>query len=219
MRTKEKVVLVDDHVLLRNGLSNLIASFQNCEVLFEANNGKDFIKKLDSSNPPDMVLMDINMPDMDGYETTLWLKNNHPAVKVLALSMYDNENSIIRMFKAGARGYILKDCDPAELEAAINSVASKGYYYTEMVTGRLIHSINAMAEEESSVKNLIQLNEREIAFLKLACTELTYKEIADRMVLSPRTIDGYRDALFDKLNVKTRVGLVLYAIKNGIVCL
>jgi two-component system, NarL family, invasion response regulator UvrY len=219
MKTKEKVVLVDDHVLLRNGLSALISSFQNCEVLFEANNGNDFIKKLDTSNMPDMVLMDINMPEMDGYETTLWLKNNHPGIKVLALSMYDNENSIIRMFKAGARGYILKDCDPVELESAISSVASKGYYYTEMVTGRLIHSINAMAEEESGVKNLIQLSEREIAFLKLVCSELTYKEIADKMVLSPRTIDGYRDALFDKLNVKTRVGLVLYAIKNGIVCL
>jgi DNA-binding NarL/FixJ family response regulator len=219
MYKKTNVVLVDDHVLLRNGLSALIRSFNNCAVLFEANNGKDFIDRLNPSLLPDLVLMDINMPEMDGYETATWLKNNHPEVKVLALSMYDNENSIIRMFKAGAKGYILKDSDPGELETAINSVITKGYYYTEMVTGRLIHSINVLDEEDNTVKNLIQLNEREIQFLKLVCSELTYKEIADRMVLSPRTIDGYRDTLFEKLNVKTRVGLVMYAIKNGIVSL
>jgi DNA-binding NarL/FixJ family response regulator len=131
--------------------------------------------------------------------------------------MYDNENAIIRMFKAGAKGYILKDCDPAELRTALDSIVRKGYYYSEMVTGRLIHTINQLDEEESNIKQLVQLNEREIEFLKLACTEMTYKEIADRMFLSPRTIDGYRDALFEKLSAKTRVGLVMYAIKNGIV--
>ena len=219
MHRKTNIVLVDDHVLLRSGLSALISSFHNCAVLFEANNGKDFIDKLNPSIIPDIVLMDINMPEMDGYETAGWIKNNYPHIKVVALSMYDNENSIIRMFRAGAKGYILKDSDPSELEAALNSVISKGYYYTEMVTGRLIHSINVLDEEDNTVKHLVQLNEREIQFLKLVCSELTYKEIADKMVLSPRTIDGYRDTLFEKLNVKTRVGLVMYAIKNGIVSL
>ena len=212
MQKKTQIVLVDDHVLLRTGLSALVGSFHNCSVLFEANNGKDFIEKLNPDMPPDIVLMDINMPEMDGYETAAWLKNNYPLVKVVALSMYDNENSIIRMFRAGVKGYILKDADPSELEAAINSVITKGYYYTELVTGRLIHSINVLDEEDNNVKNLVQLNDREIQFLKLVCSELTYKEIADKMVLSPRTIDGYRDALFEKLNVKTRVGLVMYAI-------
>ena len=219
MQKKTQIVLVDDHVLLRTGLSALVGSFHNCSVLFEANNGKDFIEKLNPDMPPDIVLMDINMPEMDGYETAAWLKNNYPLVKVVALSMYDNENSIIRMFRAGVKGYILKDADPSELEAAINSVITKGYYYTELVTGRLIHSINVLDEEDNNVKNLVQLNDREIQFLKLVCSELTYKEIADKMVLSPRTIDGYRDALFEKLNVKTRVGLLMYAIKNGIVSL
>ena len=219
MQKKTQIVLVDDHVLLRTGLSALVGSFHNCSVLFEANNGKDFIEKLNPDMPPDIVLMDINMPEMDGYETAAWLKNNYPLVKVVALSMYDNENSIIRMFRAGVKGYILKDADPSELEAAINSVITKGYYYTELVTGRLIHSINVLDEEDNNVKNLVQLNDREIQFLKLVCSELTYKEIADKMVLRPRTIDGYRDALFEKLNVKTRVGLVMYAIKNGIVSL
>jgi DNA-binding NarL/FixJ family response regulator len=218
MPVKEiKVVLVDDHVLLRNGLANLINSFGGYKVLFEANNGKDFTDQLKPAIAPDIVLLDINMPEMDGYETALWLKKNYPQVKVLALSMYDNENAIIRMFKAGAKGYILKDCDPSELRAALDSINSKGFYYSEMVTRRLIHTINQLDEDDNTVKNLIQLNDRELEFLKLACSELTYKEIADKMFLSPRTIDGYRDALFEKLNVKTRVGLVMYAIKNGIV--
>ncbi|MEP6727456.1 MAG: response regulator transcription factor [Bacteroidota bacterium] len=220
MPVKEiKVVLVDDHVLLRNGLASLVNSFGNYKVLFEANNGKDFTERLTPASTPDIVLLDINMPEMDGYETALWLKKNYPLVKVLALSMYDNENAIIRMFKAGAKGYILKDCEPSELRAALDSVNDKGFYYSEMVTGRLIHTINKLDDEDNYTKNLIQLNDREMEFLKLACSELTYKEIADKMFLSPRTIDGYRDALFEKLNVKTRVGLVMYAIKNGIVSL
>ncbi len=216
MNKNIEVVLVDDHILLRNGLSALIKSFDGFSVLFEANNGRDLIQKLHKDHLPGIILMDINMPEMDGYETALWIKNNFPEIRVLALSMYDHENSIIRMFKAGARGYILKDSDPAELKNALNSVASKGYYYTEMVTGRLIHTINTMDEDESQAKTLIQLTERETLFLKLVCSEFTYKEIADKMNVSPRTVDGYRDALFEKLNVKTRVGLVMYAIKQGI---
>jgi two-component system, NarL family, invasion response regulator UvrY len=211
------VVLVDDHVLLRNGLASLIESFGNYKVLFQADNGKIFIEKLQPKNLPEIVLMDINMPLMDGYDTALWLKENHPEIKILALSMYDHENSIIRMFKAGAKGYILKDCDPSELKTALEALVSKGFYYSEMVTGKLIHTINTLDEKDSEVKNLVKLNDREITFLKFAGTELTYKEIADKMFVSPRTIDGYRDDLFQKLNLKTRVGLVMYAIKNGII--
>jgi two-component system invasion response regulator UvrY len=213
------IVLVDDHILLRKGLCELIRGFDRYDVLFEADNGKDFIKKLSPSLLPAVVIMDISMPEMDGYETTLWLKNNHPEVKVLALSMYDNETSIIRMFKAGAKGYILKDTDPFELKEALNAVITKGFYYSEMVTGSLIHSINNLDEKDNHVKEVVNLNEREVTFLKLCCSEFTYKEIADQMYLSPRTIDGYRDTLFQKLNIKTRVGLVIYAIKNGIVTL
>ena len=212
MDKKIKVVLVDDHILLRNGLRGLIDSFNNCTVLYEANNGKDFINKLKAEQIPDIVLMDINMPEMDGYETTLWVKNNHPEIKVLALSMYDNENAIIRMLRAGVKGYILKDCDPPELEYAINSIMTSGFYYTENVTGKLVSIVSKKDSDD-------ELNEREITFLKLVCSELTYKEIADKMYKGVRTIDGYRDALFEKLNVKTRIGLVLYAIKNGIVSL
>lgn len=214
---KSSVVLVDDHVLLRNGLANLIRSFGEYAVLFEAGNGHDFIRQLKPRALPDIVLLDINMPDMDGYETALWIKRHHPEIKILALSMYDTDNSIIRMLKNGVKGYILKDSDPAELKMALESVINKGFYYSEMVTGKLIHTINTLDIPDHQARHVLTLNDRELEFLKLACTECTYKEIAEQMYLSPRTIDGYRDTLFEKLNVKTRVGLVLYAIRNGIV--
>lgn len=218
MPNKIDVALVDDHTLLRNGLANLIESFGDYKVIFEADHGKDFLQRLKPKLPPRIVLMDINMPVMDGYEACLWLKKNHPGIMVLALSMYDNENAVIRMFKAGAKGYILKDCDPIELKTALHHLVEKGFYYSEMVTGKLIHSINSLDEHDNaSIRHMGELSDREIQFLKLACTEFTYKEIADQLYLSPRTIDGYRDDLFHKLKVKTRVGLVLYAIKNGIV--
>jgi len=212
-----KIALADDHVLLRNGLANLLRS-SGYEVLFEADNGKMLQEKMDPSNLPHIVLMDINMPLMDGYEATLWLARKHPTVKVLALSMYDDENAVIRMIRNGARGYILKDSDPAELKAAIHALLTKNFYHSELVTGKLIHAINHLDEPaEAGVKDVLGLNEREVEFLKLLCTELTYKEIADKMNLSPRTIDGYRDALLQRLNLKNRVGLVMFAVKNGIV--
>jgi DNA-binding NarL/FixJ family response regulator len=211
-----KIVLTDDHSLLRSGLASLVQSLGHT-VLFEADNGKQFIEKLNPASLPDIVLLDINMPEMDGYETAQWIKVNHPDIKVLALSMYDNETSIIRMLKSGARGYILKDSEPAELKAAIHSLMEKGFYYSDLVSGKLMHAINKMEDESGDLKSLVPLNDRETDFLKYTCTELTYKEIADKMFVSPRTIDGYRDTLFEKLHVKTRVGLVMYAIKNGIV--
>lgn len=214
---KIKVALADDHVLLRKGLAGVVDSFGEYAVTFEADNGRHFIEQISKHGEPAIVLMDINMPEMDGYATAQWIKEHHPLINVIALSMYDNENAIIRMFKAGAKGYILKDSEPPELRKALDSVHQKGYYYSELVTGRLIHSINKMDDANSEVKSLADLNDRELDFLKYACTEMTYKEIAEKMFLSPRTIDGYRDALFEKLQLKTRVGLVMYAIKNGIV--
>ena len=210
------IVLTDDHNLLRNGLASLVTSLGHT-VLFEADNGKHFIEKLNPNALPDLVLLDINMPEMDGYETAQWIKTNHPEINILALSMYDNETSIIRMLKCGAKGYILKDSEPAELKAAIEAIMNKGFYYSDLVSGKLMHAINKMDDESGDLKSLVPLNDRETDFLKYTCTELTYKEIADKMFVSPRTIDGYRDALFEKLQMKTRVGLVMYAIKNGIV--
>ncbi|QEC41125.1 response regulator transcription factor [Pseudobacter ginsenosidimutans] len=215
MTTNITVGLVDDHVLLRNGLAALVKNIGH-QVVIEANDGKDFISKLQDGPHPEVVLMDINMPVMDGYETAAYMKQHFPEIKVLALSMYDDEAAIIRMLKNGARGYILKDSDTPELKSAIEAVLTKGFYYTEMITGKLLHTINS-SDEEGTTRKVLNLNEREMEFLKLSCSEMTYKEIADKMHLSPRTIDGYRDSLFDKLKIKTRVGLAIYAIKHGIV--
>ena len=162
-----KIVLVDDHALLRNGLAELVKTLGH-EVLFECGNGKECIDRLDPKLLPDIVLLDINMPEMDGYETAQWLKQHHPDVKVLALSMYDNETSIIRMLKSGARGYILKDSEPGELKAALRALKEKGFYYSDLVSGKLMHAINKMEDENGNLKNLVPLNERETDFLKYA---------------------------------------------------
>lgn len=215
MSSSISIVLVDDHVLLRNGLSTLVTDL-GFSVMYECDNGRQLMEKINGDNSPDIILMDINMPLMDGFETTMWLKENFPLVNVIALSMFDDENSIIRMLKNGARGYILKDINPSELKQAINAVMSKGFYYSDLVSGSLLHSI-ATNQDGESLNSVLSLKDREIEFLKLACTELTYKEISDKMNLSPRTIDGYRDDLFQKLGVKSRVGLVLFAIKCRIV--
>jgi DNA-binding NarL/FixJ family response regulator len=211
------IALADDHKVMRNGLAALLKDV-GYKILFEADNGKDLMDKIKNDQPPDVALLDINMPQMDGYETAAWLKENFPDVKVLALSMYDDEAAIIRMLKNGAKGYMLKDSNISDVKAAIEAVLSKGYYHSDLVTGKLIHSINHLdSPAHSSIKELLKLSTKEIEFLKYACTEMSYKEIAEKMFLSPRTIEGYRDNLFEKLAVKSRVGLVLFAIKNGIV--
>lgn len=210
------IALVDDHALLRNGLATLVKNLGHT-VLLEAYNGKDFINKLNASPLPDLVLMDINMPEMDGYDTTQWLKEHHPKVMVMALSMYDTEGAILRMMKCGAKGYILKDSEPAELKEALDSLFARGYYYSDLVNDKIIDALNNIDGNNHETKSLVQLTEKESEFLKLACTDLTYKEIADRMQLSPRTVENYRDALFDKLNVKSRIGLAMFAVKNGLV--
>ena len=211
------IALVDDHILLRNGLANLIKN-QGHTVLFEADNGLDFINKIAVQNTiPDVVLMDINMPQMDGHKTTQWLKEMHPTIFVLALSMYDNENSIISMLRSGAKGYILKDSEPIELKSAIESILQKGFYYSDLISGKLVHAIHQNDSNSYESVLINSLSDRERDFLKYACTELTYKEIAEKMFVSPRTIDGYRDALFEKLAIKTRVGLAMFAIKAKLV--
>lgn len=214
MQYKTKIALVDDHVLLRNGLASLITSFGNYEVIFEAANGHDMIAQLKKNNLPDLVLLDINMPEMDGFETCNWLNQRFPQIKVLALSMYDNESAILRMFKVGARGYILKDSDPAELRTAIETILAKGYYYTEMVTETFFKNLHENTTSRSA--KAMSLSDRETTFLRFACSELTYREIADKMNVSHRTIDGYREEVFRKLEVKSRVGLAMAAIKMGI---
>lgn len=211
------VALVDDHELLRTGLAGIINSFEGFKVVMEANNGLQFIENLKTKTPPDIVLLDITMPLMDGYETSSWIKINLPKVKVLVLSMLENDTAIIRMLKNGARGYILKDSKPKVFKDALDSIRDSGYFINELVSNKLMHYINHEEVFDSDTLALNNLSENEVIFLKWICTEKTYKEIADEMCLSPRTIDTYRDNLFKKLEVKTRVGLAIFAIKNSLV--
>jgi DNA-binding NarL/FixJ family response regulator len=210
------IALVDDHALLRNGLATLVKTL-GFNVLFEVGHGEDCIKKLKSGILPDVILMDINMPVMDGYVTSQWIKENFPEIKILALTMIDDEDAVIKMLKNGARGFLLKECSATELKNAIQVVFEKGFYYSEMVTGRLVHRVTNEDEKNQNSNHSVHLTEKEIEFLKLACSELTYKEIADKMKVSPRTVDTYRDHLFQKLDLRTRTGLAIYAIKNSLV--
>lgn len=210
---KHSVAIIDDHLLFAKSLKSLIDTFGGFEVILQANNGKVFIEELNKiSVLPEIALMDMNMPIMNGIETTNLLQKNFPSIKVLALSMDDNENSILKMIRNGAKGYLLKDIHPDILLEALENVIKEGFYHTKNVTETLINSLQADSKKSTN----IDINERELKFLKLASTEMTYKEIADVMNLSPKTIDGYREQLFRKLGVKNRVGLVIYCLKNGI---
>jgi DNA-binding NarL/FixJ family response regulator len=211
------VVLVDDHGLMRNGLASEINSYAGYKVIFQAKHGQEFIQKLEIHPPPDIVIMDIKMPVMNGFETAAWITQNLPDTKVLALSVMDTEDAIIQMLKAGAKGYILKDSEPEEFRDALNGLRDHGVYTNGLVTSKLIHFINKSVKNNTKLPNMVDLSDREIHFLKLVCTEKKYKEIAVEMGVSPRTVDGYRDALFEKIGVSSRTGLVIYAIRSGIV--
>lgn len=209
------IALVDDHILLRNGLAALINSFNGYQVSFEADHGKDFINMVTNHGGPDIVLLDINMPEMNGFETAGWIKEHLPNTKILVLSMMDNETSIISMLKSGAGGYILKDSKPSIFRQALDDIRDKGFFMNELVTHKMLNYVKG-EEQNTDAAIIARLSEKELTFLKLACTEKTYKEIASEMNLSPRTVEGYRDDLFAKLGVMSRVGLVLFAIKNGL---
>ncbi|MCE2996207.1 MAG: response regulator [Cyclobacteriaceae bacterium] len=212
------LALVDDHKLFRKGLISLIELVSTkYHILFEADNGIDLQQKIDPKKLPDIILMDVNMPKMDGFASVEWLTEKYPSIKVLVVSMVEKEETIVRMLKLGVKGYLCKDVEPKELGEALEAVNNKGYYYTDFITGKLVHSLqNGNAEKQKELE-INPINNQEKQFLELACSELTYAEIADKMCLSPKTIDGYRNSLFEKLKVKSRVGLVLFAIKNRMV--
>ncbi|WP_373287755.1 response regulator transcription factor [Ulvibacter litoralis] len=205
------VVVVDDHILLSQAIGGLVEAFDQFKVMYLCKNGQELIDALQNpKNIPDIVLMDVNMPILNGIETTAHLKDHFPEVKVLALSIEEDDATILKMLRAGAKGYLMKDVKKAELQEALLEVVENGYYHTNTVAKILV---NSLRHKESSV---LSLKEREIEFIQHACTEKTYREIADIMCLSPKTIEGYRDVLFEKLNLRNRTGLVIYAIKNKI---
>lgn len=212
-RKKITVAIADDHGLLRTALARLVNSFDDYSVLFEAGNGKELKAQVQQHIIPDVVMLDVNMPEMDGFETAQWLNKNYPQIKILALSMLSDEKTIIKMFRVGAKGYLLKNTDPEELKAALRTLVDKNFYLSDYVSEKLVSGLNFDSDKDEKE---IVLNEKEREFLRLTCSELSYKEIAAQMFLSVRTIDDYRASLFNRLKVHSRVGLVMYAIKNGI---
>jgi two-component system invasion response regulator UvrY len=211
-----KVALADDHILLRTALASLIDDFENCKVVMQLTNGKELITEFKKGNLPDVVLLDLNMPEMGGLETAQWLRDIHPGIHVLMLTMYDSELALIRLLQAGVKGFLKKDIHPDELQYAIRSVMQSGYYYSHNATGKLLNLFRNQADAASTIEKTM-LNGNEIRFLQLSCTELTYKEIAQEMKLNPRGVDNLRDNLFVRLDVKSRVGLAMYAIRHGLV--
>lgn len=212
---KYTVAIADDHLLIAKAISSIVDGFTEFEVLYEVENGKALQEKFKmAKNIPDILLLDISMPVMDGFATAQWLKEYHPQVLIMALSVQDDDESLIKMIKAGARGYLHKNVHPADLEKALKTIVSKGMYYPDWATSRIFLQIGK--DEGSKNKSSVNLTEREKEFLKYACTELTYKEIGEKMFCSPRTVESYRDALFEKLEIKTRVALALYAVKVGL---
>jgi len=220
-----KIGIVDDHNLFRKGLIKLIklADKNNrYSILFEAENGNDLMEKIKKKMMPDILLMDIDMPGMDGYETVNWLQKYHPSISILVISMFESEKAILRMMRLKVKGYLSKNIKVEDMTNALEAIAEKGFYYTDKVANIMADELQK--EEEANTTNikpadtiLKNISENEMKFIKLACTELTYQQIADKMSLSVKTIEGYRESLFQRFTVKNRVSLAMFAVRNGLV--
>ncbi|WP_312088839.1 response regulator transcription factor [Chryseobacterium sp.] len=209
---KKTIFVVDDHLLVAKALEVIINSFSGFTVIDIAENGKILTEKLEKiTEKPDIILLDVSVPMMDGFETAQFLNKKHPEIKVLALSIQEDDKSVLKMIKYGAKGYMLKDTHPKDLENALVCLSNNGFYYPEWAS-KIIFSTND--DEEKEDKEL-KISDREKEFLYYTVTELSYKEIAEKMYCSPRTVESYRDQLCDKLGLKTRVGLAIFALKNG----
>lgn len=208
------VALADDHAMVRTGIAAIINGFGGFSVILSVENGTQLIRELGMADRlPDICVVDINMPECNGYETLDLLSIKFPLVKTLILTMYDNEFSILKMLGKGAKGYVLKESDPLELKDALTIVYNDEIYHPEVLSNRrFFQRIQA-----SNFSGMQKISEKEMLFLPYCCTELTLKEIGVKMGVSTRTIQGYRDSLFDKLSLKTRTGLAIYAIKAGLV--
>lgn len=212
---QHSIVIVDDHILIAKALTGIIENFKQYNVLYECENGKQLQEKFSNkANVPDIVLLDISMPVMDGFATAEWIREHHPGVLIMALSMQDDEQSLIKMIRSGANGYLLKNVHPAELEKAMDSLVRNGLYYPAWATSKVLLSIG---QNKTGKKEKPNLTEREKEFLQYTVTEMSYKEIGKKMFCSTRTVESYRDSLFEKFGLKSRVGLAVYALRNGMV--
>ncbi len=209
-----KVALIDDHVIFCDSLASLINDFEGFTICWSAQDGTKAIKLLQQNeNLPDIVLLDIIMPGLSGIEVAKWIFENKKDIKVLALTMEEDDNSVIQMLQYGVKGYLLKSISSEELFTALKQVVKYGYYYTPIITG----NIHKQVEKKIIAANVPELSEREKELLNHLCTDMSYAEISKKMFLSESTVDTYRARLFEKFEVKNRIGLILKAINLGLI--
>ena len=213
---KIQVAIADDHTIFRAGLKQLINSFPEFYVSIEAADGQELVSKIEASlTPISICILDVTMPGLNGYDTLTIIRQKWPGMKTLILTMHSSEFPIIKLLRNGANGYLLKGADPEELHTALKEISEKGFYSSELITSKFLTALQNIREKHLS----IDFTENELQFLKLCLSEMGYKEMALIMGISPRTVEGYRDSLFAKLNLNSRIGLVIYALKAGLIAL
>lgn len=213
---KIRYLIADDHKIFRQGVIFSLSDFHNLESVGEAENGRELLDLIPESNP-DVILMDLRMPEMDGIEATQFIRQHYPDIRVLVLSMYDDEKFVVHLMENGAAGYLLKNSEPDEIRTAIESAFNNGYYFTDMINRAMLKKIVTHKQFKPSFNNDIHLTNREVEVLQLICEEYTAPEIAKMIYLSPRTVEGIRSKLIEKIGVKNIAGLVMYAVRNGLV--
>lgn len=215
--SKIQLAVVDDHNLFRKGMISILQQVPDFEVVMEATNGQEFLDKL-PKHSIDVVLLDLQMPVLDGIKTTEIIKAKFPEIKVLILSMQDEDQFVLHLMEIGANGYLLKDTDPEEVEKAIRKVCETDIYFSDFVSKIMLRKMNRKTQQENKVFNYkTDLSEREVEVLRYICEGHTTAEIGDIVGLSPRTVEGHRLRMMEKLGLKNTAGLVAFAIRNGLV--
>jgi DNA-binding NarL/FixJ family response regulator len=211
-----KIAIADDYKIYRDGLKVGLSADNNLNVVFEADNGEELLKGLEVYEP-DVIIMDLKMPIMDGMEATKEVRKKFPSMKVLVVTMYDDDKFIIHMMENGANGYLLKNAEPDEIRKSIYAVHENGYYFNDVVNKALLKKLVLKNNLKPSFNQNIELTEREMEVLKLICQEKTAAEIAKEIFLSPRSVEGIRQRLIEKVGVRNTAGLVMFAVKNNMV--
>jgi len=211
-----KVAIADDHKIFRKGVILSLRPFTNIKFVLEADNGDQLLEGVPSSEP-DVVLMDLRMPGKDGIEATKVLSKQYPNIHVIVLSMYEDDRFVSHMMENGASGYLLKNAEPQEIRRAIMDVHEKGYYLNNFVNRILLKKSHAKQKAIPSLNNEITLTDREKDVLKFICMEFTAQEIAQKMDISPRTVEAIKDRLMERFGSKNTAGLVFFAVKNNLV--
>jgi len=211
-----KVAIADDHKIFRKGVILSLRAYTNISFVQEAENGEDLIAGI-SDAQPDVILMDLRMPTKDGIETTKEISKKYPDIRVLILTMYEDERFVAHLMENGANGYLLKSADPSEIRKAIMEVMVRGYYLNNFVNRVLLKKSHTRSKSIPSLSTEIQLNEKEREVIRLLCMEFTAAEIAQKMEISPRTVEAIKDRLMERFGTKNTAGLVFFAVKNNLI--